>query len=187
MKSKTLKQKGGGCGCGSGNPVIQGQSGGGCSACSKIEGGGGGFTIDPTSYFPSSQETYYPLNSYNNDTMMQTDSIRMTGVPISNNLNVTGGNDIKLGGGKKRKSKSKKSKSKKSKLKKKKNKRTRSKKQKGGINLGYVGQNSLLGHGQYGYWFGAPTNNTPDWNASIFTSPVSQNTTGYTEYNPYLV
>lgn len=183
MKTKTLKQKGGDCGCG--NPIMAGQSGGSCSSCSKMEGGGGGFTIDPTSYLPHSQETYYPLNSYDNDTMMQTDSTRMTGVPISNNLNVTGGNDIKLGGGKKRKRKSKKSKLTKKKNTKKKRKRT--KKQKGGINLGYIGQNSLLGHGQYGTWFGAPTNNTPDWNASIFTSPVSQNTTGYTEHNPYLV
>ena len=57
----------------------------------------------------------------------------------------------------------------------------------GGINLGYIGQNSILGHGQYGSWFGAPTSNTPDWNASIFTSPVSQNTSGYNVSNPYMV
>jgi hypothetical protein len=184
MKPKnnhTKKKNGGGGGCGSGNPMISGQYGGGCASCSKIEGGG--FSINPTSYF---SQHNYPLNNYNNDTMMQTNSSRMEGVPVSNNLNVTGGNDIILGG-KKRKRRNKKSKRAKSKSKSKRAKSNKTKKQRGGINLGYVGQNSLLGHGQYGAWFGAPTTNTPDWNASMFTNPINQNTTGYTEYNPYLV
>ena len=197
MKSKNYvtKNSGGGCGCGSGNPIVYGQNGGGCAACSKMEGGE--FTIDPTSYF---SQNNYPLNSHNVDPMMQTNSSRMEGVPISNTLNNTGSNDILLGG-KKRKHKHKKSKrtkSKKNKTKQTKRNKTKSKRnktkqtkrnktQRGGINLGYVGQNSLLGHGQYGTWFGAPTTNTPDWNSSIFTNPVNQNTTGYSEYNPYLV
>jgi hypothetical protein len=186
-KNHTNKNKkgGGGCGCGSGNPILYGQSAG-CVSCSKI--GGGGFSISPTSILPEAH-TNYPLNSYNNDPMMQTESIRMEGSTVSNNLNVTGGNDIIIGGRKRRNKKSKKSKKTKSK-KSKKSKKTKSKKtkkQRGGINLGYVGQNALLGHGQYGTWFGAPTTNTPDWNASIFTSPINQNTTGYSQYNPYLV
>ena len=186
--SKTKIQNGGGCGCGSGNPIFSGQNGG-CASCSKIEGGG--FTIPPTFQATTTDtQNHYPLNSYNNDPMMHTNSIRMEGVPVSNHLNVNGGNNITMSGGKKRKRKNKKSKSKKSKSKKSKSKKSKSrrtKKQKGGINLGYVAQNSLLGHGQYGTWFGAPTTNTPDWNASIFTQPVSQNNTGYSENNPYLV
>lgn len=182
MKSKTQK-KGGDCGCGSGNQVISGQSGG-CVSCSKTEGGG--FSIPPTSQQPEIHN-YYSLNSYSHDPMMQTNSVRIEGVPVSSSFNVNGGNDVKITGGKRKKRKNKKTKTK---LKTKKRKIRRTKKtkiQKGGINLGYVAQNSLMGHGQYGSWFGAPTNNTPDWNASIFTSPVSQNTTGYTQYNKYLV
>ena len=186
MKSKNyvVKNSGGGCGCGSGNPIIFGKVGGGCASCSKMEGGE--FTINPTSYF---SQNNYPLNSYNTDPMMQTNSSRMEGVPISNNLNITGSNNILLGGKKKRRNKkSKRTKRNKSKrTKRKRTKRSKKKTQRGGINLGYVGQNSLLGHGQYGTWFGAPTTNTPEWNSSIFTNPVNQNTTGYSEYNPYLV
>lgn len=61
------------------------------------------------------------------------------------------------------------------------------KKQMGGINLGYVAQNSTFGHGHYGTWFGAPTTNVPEWNASIFTKPTPIHYTGYNEHNPYLV
>ena len=114
-KSQTRKkQMGGGCGCGSGNPLLIGQSGG-CISCSKMEGGG--FSIPATFDSRQSEETYYPLNNYNHDPMMQTSSVRIGGVPVSNHLNVTGGNDI-MSGGRKRKSKSKRKPKRKSKRKK---------------------------------------------------------------------
>lgn len=102
----------------------------------------------------------YPLNQLTHDPNMQQIATRM-----------------KLNGGRKKKRKTSRAK--------KHNKRT--KKQKGGVNLGYIAQNSSLGHGHYGTWFGAPTANVPDWNASIFTPPTAIHNSGYNEHNPYLV
>jgi hypothetical protein len=178
--NRTLKIKGGNCNCGSGKPLFQN---GGCVSCNTSLHGGG-FNISPTS-----QASYYPLNDVQHDPTMLGISTRIQGVPVSNTLNGTGSNNIMLGG---KKSKSKlNNKTKKNKLKKKKKtdkkKQKSYKKQKGGINLGYISQNSLLGHGHYGTWFGAPSLETPDWNKSIFTTPASLNTTGYSKFNSYLV
>jgi len=175
MKNKNLskKKKCGGCGCGN-----QNQNGGGCASCNMK---GGGFSISPTSYLPSTNTTYYPLNNLNSDPTRLEYSSRMQGVPVSNSYNIKGGNDIFVGG-RKRKYKNKKTKKTKSRRYK-----HKTKKQRGGINLGYIAQNSLLGHGQYGTWFGAPTQDPPEWNSSLFSKPLSTNTYGFTDNNPYLV
>jgi len=178
--NRTLKKRGGNCGCNSGNPLFQN---GGCVSCNPSLHGGG-FNLASTSY--------HPLNTYQQDPTMLGYSTRMEGVPVSNTLNETGGNNIVLGG-KKQKQKREKSNKKSKQTKNKSNKKSKqtknksNKKQKGGINLGYISQNSLLGHGHYGSWFGAPSLDTPDWNKSIFTTPASSNTTGYSKFNPYLV
>jgi len=169
--SKKKKCNTGGCGCGI-------QTGGQCATC-KMKGGG--FAISPTSYFPSSNNTYHSLNNHNNDPTMFEYSSRMQGVPISNTHNIKGGNDTFLGGGKRRRKNKKSRKIKSLRYKK------MTKKQRGGINLGYIAQNSLLGHGQYGTWFGAPTVEPPEWNSSIFTKPLNSNTYGFSENNKYLV
>jgi len=174
-KCHTKKQKkGGSCGCGSGNPMFPSQTGG-CVSCSS----GGGFS-NPAS---SNLSSLLPLNSYNNDPTMQQTSVRIEGVPINNNLNETGGNTIKLGGRKKRRSKQ----SKKTRKSKKSKKTKKNRKQSGGIHLPQIAMSSSLGHNHYGSWFGAPTSQTPEWNESIFTTPSTTHHTGYSKYNPYMV
>ena len=175
--NRTLRKKGGNCGCNSGNPLFKS---GGCVSC-RPSLYGGGFNIPPTS-----QVSSYPLNHYQNDPNMLAFSTRTEGVPVSNTLNETGSNNIVLGGKKRKQNKTNRNK-KKTNKKRKQKKNKSNKKQKGGINLGYISQNSLLGHGHYGSWFGAPSLDTPDWNKSIFTTPASLNTTGYSKFNPYLV
>jgi len=166
MKNKNPSKRGGSCGCG--NNISQ--------------QGGGGFSISPTTYLSSSNATHYPLNNFNNDPTMFEQSSRMQGIPLSNSYNTKGGNDILVGGRKRKYKKSRKSRKSKSRR-----YRNKTKKQTGGINLGYIAQNSLLGHGQYGTWFGAPTQDPPEWNSSLFSKPLSTNTYGFTENNPYLV
>jgi len=176
--NRTLKKRGGNCGCNSGNPLFQN---GGCVSCNPSLHGGG-FNLASTSY--------YPLNTYQHDPNMLGYSTRMEGVPVSNIVNETGGNNIVLGGKKQKRNKSnKKRRQNKNKSNRKRRQKTNisNKKQKGGINLGYISQNSLLGHGHYGTWLGAPSLDTPDWNKSIFTTPAILNTTGYSKFNPYLV
>lgn len=176
--SRTLKKKGGNCGCNSGNPLFQN---GGCALCKPSLRGGG---------FHLAQTPYYQLNTYQHDPTRLGYSTRMEGVPVSNTLNETGGNNIVLGGNKRKRNKSKtnrKLKKTKTNTKRKQKKNKSTKKQKGGVNLGYISQNSLLGHGHYGTWLSAPSLNTPDWNQSIFTTPASLNNTGYSKFNPYLV
>jgi len=173
--NRTLKKRGGDCGC-SKNSLFQN---GGCISCNTSLYRGG-LNVAPTSY--------YPLNNYQHDPTRLGYSTRIEGVPISNVSNETGGNNIMLGGNKRKRNKSnKKQKKNKSNTKRKQKKNKSNKKQKGGINLGYISQNSLLGHGHYGTWFGAPSLDGPDWNKSIFTTPASLNTTGYSTSNPYLV
>ena len=135
------------------------KKGGGCGCnTTNLQSGGSSFVIPATSIIPAS----YPLNQLTNDPNMQQVSTRMQ----------------KLVGGKRKRT---------NRAKKHKRKHTKTKKQKGGINLGYVAQNSTFGHGHYGTWFGAPTANAPDWNSSIFTKPNSIHNTGFNEHNPYLV
>lgn len=174
MNKKRRSMKGGDCGCNTKTPVVVtggcstcGMTGGGCG-CNKIEGGSAFLDQLPAS-------NYYPLNDYNRDPNMMQESVRIAGVPLSNTLK----------GGKKTKSK----KSKKSKKTKAKTTRKRKHvvKMKGGLNLGYSSANSALGHGHFGTWFGAPTLETPTWNASIFSHPTNTNYTGYNQFNPYLV
>lgn len=136
------------------------KKGGGCGCNTTIapQSGGAGFIIPPTSVIPAS----YPL------------SPDLTMPQISTRMQIKGGR-------RKRKQTCRRSK---------KNKGKRTKKykgQKGGVNLGYLAQNSAFGHGHYGTWFGAPTTDAPEWNASIFTKPTSIHNTGYNQSNPYLV
>ena len=122
MKQKNLKKKmscknkhnGGGCGCGSSETPLF--DGGTCSSCNaQLQSGGGGFAIPSTSVFPTSNATYYSQNSFQNDPTMLGSSGRIEGVPVNNALNIKGGNDIIVGGKKKRKSSKKTKKTKKSK------------------------------------------------------------------------
>lgn len=175
-------KKGGDCGCQT--PKLNPFSGG-CSTC-NLPMSGGAFAILPTTNFPPTNETYYPLNNYQNDPTMTELSTRIQGVPISHTLNETGGNNISLTGGKKRK-RTKKTK-KQSKKKTKKNKRTRkNKKMKGGINLGLSAISSYLGPGHYNNLLGSKVDYVPDWDRSILTNPASLNNTGFSETNPPLV
>ena len=184
------KQSGGECGCQI--PNLNPFSGG-CSTC-NLPMNGGGFDIPPTAILPSTNETYYPLNSYQNDPNMMEFSTRTQGVPISHTLNETGGNIISLIGGKKHKRTNKKTKKNKQMKKTKKNKQMKKtrknkqmKKQKGGINLGQSAISSYLGPGHYNSLLGSKLDYFPDWNRSIFTNPASLNNTGFSKTNPPLV
>ena len=176
-RQKKNGKKCGGCGC-SQNTFFKG---GNCSACNaNIQSGGSGFSNPATTVFPASNTAYYPLNNYQNDPTMTQFSSRTEGVPVSNHLNVNGGNNIVVGGRKKSK------KMQRMQRRSKKMQRRSKKMQRGGINLGYNAMNSLMGPGNYGSWIGANSQSNPDWNASIFTNPVSTNNTGYNETNKYL-
>jgi len=174
-------KKGGGCGCQT--PKLNPFSGG-CSTC-NLPMSGGAFVIPPTANFPSTNETYYPLNNYQNDPTMTELSTRIQGVPVSHTLNETGGNNIYLTGGRKRKRTKKTKKRKSKKTKKRKNKKT--KKQSGGINLGQSAISSYLGPGHYPNLLGSKVEDVPDQHRSIFTNPASLNNTGFSKTNPPLV
>jgi hypothetical protein len=186
---KLKNHRGGACGCE--RPNLNPFSGG-CSTC-NLPMTGGAFNIPPTANFPLSNETYHPLNSYQNDPTMLGVSTRTQDVPVSYTLNETGGNNISFKGGKKTKrtKKSKKAKTTKRTRKSKKNKkakRTRKyKKQKGGIHLGQLAATSYLGPGHYHNYLGSNVNEVPDWDKSIFNAPASLNNTGFNKFNPPLV
>ena len=183
LKNHRLKtKKGGNCGCET--PTLNPFTGGGCSTCQQPIHGGA-FDIPPTAHFPPTNETYYPLNNYQNDPTMTEISTRLQGVPVSYTLNETGGNNISISGGKKTKKskKTKKQKNKKAKKTRRTKKNKKAKKQKGGINLGQLAASSYLGPGHYNNWLGSMKVDVPDWDRSIFTGPACLNNSGFSKTN----
>jgi hypothetical protein len=173
---KRRSMKGGDCGCNT--PTV---TTGGCSNCGMTGGGCGCSMKGGSAYLDKVPvSNYYALNDYNHDPNMLQESVRIGGVPLSNQLNL-------IKGGKKYKKSKKSKKSKKINTKKTRKQKHAYKKMKGGLNLGYSAANSALGHGHFGTWFGAPTLETPAWNSSIFSHPTNTNYTGYNQFNPYLV
>jgi hypothetical protein len=135
----------------------------GCNTAIPPQSGGAGFVIPPTSNIPPS----YTLSP--DSTLPQ----------IATRMQIKGGRRVRKQTCRPKKHKRKGTKKNKG--------QQKFKVQKGGVNLGFLAQNSTFGHGHYGAWFGAPTTSVPEWNASIFTKPTPIHSSGYNEHNPYLV